>query len=216
MFAGYLLQKRGRVDQACRGLYHTRRFTYTVCTCRYRVCRGYCLCSRPQKFGHVCPSRARSRPGLAWVHPMYLLTSADAPFEYHSCIIMAHGLLTSTKMNYLISPKTSLFFSFYGGGWSFIFINIHYFCLLLCLQRRVFSFVLFLFLHVIPIGGASKCAGYRRWIPSQVPIVSARDEVASNLPVSFCVRGTGVGAGGGAGPEGGGAGVLSFYHYSLF
>ena len=79
-----------------------------------------------------------------------------------------------------------------------------------------FSFFLFLFLHVIPIGGASKCAGYRRWIPSQVPIVSARDEVASNLPVSFCVRGTGVGAGGGAGPEGGGAGVLSFYHYSLF
>ena len=59
MFAGYLLQKR--VDQTCRGLYHT---------CRYRVCRGYCLCSRPQKFGHVCPSRARSRPGLAWVDPM--------------------------------------------------------------------------------------------------------------------------------------------------
>ena len=139
MFAGYLLQKR--VDQTCRGLYHT---------CRYRVCRGYCLCSRPQKFGHVCPSRARSRPGLAWVHPMYLLTSADAPFEYHSCIIMAHGLLTSTKMNYLISPKTSLFFSFYGGGWSFIFINIHYFCLLLCLQRRVLSVFLFLLLHVIP------------------------------------------------------------------
>ena len=49
---------------------------------------------------------------------------------------------TSTRKNYLISPKTSLFFSFYIAPWSFILSLSHYFCFLLYLLPRVFTFYL--------------------------------------------------------------------------
>ena len=49
---------------------------------------------------------------------------------------------TSTHQNYLISPKTSLFLSFYIAPWSFILSLSHYFCFLLYLLPRVFTFYL--------------------------------------------------------------------------
>ena len=76
---------------------------------------------------------------------------------------------TSTKQNYLISPKTSLFFSFYACARSFIFINIHYFCLLLYLQRRVFSLFLFLFLHLSAASPRDRSGEGSRKVPPTRP-----------------------------------------------
>ena len=40
---------------------------------------------------------------------------------------------TSTELNYFITPKTSLFFSFYGGSWSFMLsLSIIYACFYAC------------------------------------------------------------------------------------
>ena len=65
---------------------------------------------------------------------------------------------TSTHQNYLISPKTSLFFSFYIAPWSFILSLSHYFCFLLYLLPRVFTFYLshYLSLTRAPWGGMGR------------------------------------------------------------
>ena len=48
---------------------------------------------------------------------------------------------TSTREYFLISPKTSLFFSFYGGSWSFMLSLSIIFMPLLCMLCRVFRFI---------------------------------------------------------------------------
>ena len=88
---------------------------------------------------------------------------ARARFTCSYCVVRARPCCilpfalgpTSTRQIDLISPKTSLFLSFYIAPWSFILSLSHYFCFLLYLLPRVFTFYLshYLSLTRAPWGG---------------------------------------------------------------
>ena len=79
-------------------------------------------CPKNQRAPTVCVASARGWP-----------RRAEPPRAVRNCNATVCLLGTSTEQFFLISAKTSLFFSFYGGSWSFMLsLSIIYACFYAC------------------------------------------------------------------------------------